>query len=353
MRILLVSEEITARPCEGLLVFVMHLCRFLSSRSELTALYGRGEPEESIDAYRLLEGRSLISRSLLKHFRNNHYDLLIYIPSSGATGFGMSRAAMLGRLSGCPLVMIALQSREVGKLHRIAAAISRPKLFLSSLEDLREDIEDLGIATDFIMPGVDDRLFVPAEREMAESLRRKYSIPTDRYIVLHVGHITENRGLHAFLRYRDWGDDVQPVVKAGEVDPALADRLRQAGVIVIDEYIDSIHEIYQAADLYIFPVSNRRGALEFPLSVIEAASCGLPVMTTRFGALGDVLEEGPLLRWYSSSREIPSMIRGLRKAASRPASSMASTEFSWKSVLGRFLMPHIERLSSPGGGGGR
>ena len=353
MRVLVVSEEITHRPFEGLLVFVMHLCRFLSDRTELTVLHERGEPEEDIDARRITGNGPLAGLPLLKHFRNNRYKLLIYIPDTGVSRRGFARSALLKKLSGAPLCMIALQSGEIGRLQRALAAFSHPDLMLSPVEDMSEEIEDLGVKTDFMMPGVDTGLFAPVDRERSLMLRKRYSLPADRFIVLHVGHIAESRGLQAFLRYREWGPDVQPVVKAGNVDPAWAERLRQAGVIVIDEYIDDIHEIYQASDLYLFPVSERLGALEFPLSVIEAASCGLPVITTRFGALPSVLDDCPRLAWYSNSGELPSLIGDARSAGASPAGSLPPFDLSWDSVFERYLMPHVDALSGRYDGGGR
>ena len=132
------------------------------------------------------------------------------------------------------------------------------------------------------------------------------------------------------------------MIKGGEVDPAWRDRLRMAGIIVIDEYTDDIHELYQACDLYLFPVSSNLGALEFPLSVIEAAACNLPTLTTRFGALPDILKESPGFTYYDEAVEIPEKITDLR--GSTPETSLLVDRFSWSSVFERYLEPHLELL---------
>ena len=349
MRIVVISEEITSRPVEGLLVFLMHMCRYLSNRHDLLVLHERGKPDPDLDTRRVLKGRSLLSRELAGVFESWKPDLLIYTPASGLTGFGMLRSVLLKRMAGSPAIVVALQARDTGKIHRAVSLWSAPELILSPVREMRQALDDLRINADFIMPGYDPERFKPADSEMKIKLRARYGIPGDRYIVLHVGHVKESRNLQAFLRYRDWGPDIQPVVKAGDVDPVWRDHLRQAGIIVIDEYIDDIHEIYQAADLYFFPVSIRTGALEFPLSVIEASACNLPVLTTRFGALPEVLEDGGGLEWFSGVAEIPGKIERLRSGTVDTCTKVA--DLSWERMFDRYLTPHLESLTSlPGGG---
>ncbi|MBN2071281.1 MAG: glycosyltransferase family 4 protein [Candidatus Krumholzibacteriota bacterium] len=343
MRILLVSEEITFSPSEGLLVFIMHLCRYLDERSEVTLLHKSGSPPPLFDSYRLLKGRLHLGFGISKFYKENDFDLVIYLPSSGLTGMGMLRAGIIRGLSAAPLILIGLQERKTGVLHRAMSLINPPDMILSPVDRMRTDLEKAGFSTGYIMPGYDENSFRPVTKEEKKRLRKKYGFPEEKFLVLHVGHIKESRNLATFLRYRDWGKDILPVIKGGEIEPSWRDRLRLAGIIVIDEYTDDIHELYQACDLYLFPVSSSLGALEFPLSVIEAAACDLPVLTTRFGALPEMLEEGGDFIYYAEPSEIAgkiSRLRGIDAATSRIVES-----FSWNNVLDRYLKPHIELLS--------
>ncbi len=344
MRIVVISEEITSRPARGLLVFLMHMCRYLSSRHDLLVLHERGEPDPDLDTRRVLKGRSFLSRELAGILTGWKPDLLIYTPASGLTGLGMLKSVLLRRMAGRPVIVLALQARDTGKIHRAISLWTAPDLILSPVREMRQAMDDLRINADFIMPGYDPELFRPAVTETKILLRTRYGIPADRYIVLHIGHVKESRNLQAFLRYRDWGPDIQPVVKAGDIDPVWRDHLRQAGIIVIDEYTDDIHEIYQAADLYFFPVSIRTGALEFPLSVIEASACNLPVLSTRFGALPEVLEDGGGLEWFSGVAEIPGKIEKLRSGAVDTRTKVA--DLSWERMFDRYLTPHLKNLAT-------
>lgn len=343
MRVILASEEITNRPREGTLVFLMHLCRFLHKEADLTALHARGELDPDLRSLRALSPRVLVTRELLGILRRELFDLCIYVPSSGLTGFGMARACVLRWLTKAPTIVIGLQERTVGALHRALALIGRPDLVLSPTEDLRERLERIGFNVDFIMPGYDSRHFRPASPDERARLKIKYDLPAGKFILLHVGHIKENRNLEVFLRYRDWGTDVQPVIKAGEIDPSWAHRLRMAGIIVIDEYYQDVHELYQAADCYLFPVSNPTGAVEFPLSVIEACACNLPVLTTRFGALPGIIREGSGFHYYDRVSEIAAGLAEIRQ--SRPGTAAKVRDFSWDVVFRKHLSPHLRSLA--------
>jgi glycosyltransferase involved in cell wall biosynthesis len=348
MKILLAAEIVTGNPLEGLEVFVMHLVRFLKNIGQLTVVYAIGDPEEGVTAHRVLAPKILLTRKLLALRNTTEFDIVIYVPSSSITSFGLGRGALLRRLFKAPTMIIGLQERRIGQMHRMALALARPDLVLSPVESFRTELRRLGLVTGFILPGFDESRFKPVDKEQKKRLRSKYNLPSDRYIILHVGHIKESRNMQAFLKYRDWGSDILPVVKAGEVEQPWIKRLRLAGIIVIDEYIEAVHELYQAADCYLFPVALPTGALEFPLSVVEAAACNLPVLTTRFGALPGIFSEGDGLIYIGSSAEIPQKLALLRTGV--PSTSDKVSDLSWAKVLAKYLQPQLETLTQYGKG---
>jgi glycosyltransferase involved in cell wall biosynthesis len=342
MNILLATEELTAHPNEGLLVFAMHLCRFLSGAGELTVVHADGTPEDDLKALPVLSRKTLLTRKLLRLLRGAAYDLVVYIPSSGLTAFGLGRGLLLRHLSRNPLILIALQERRITPVHGIVSLLGRPEYILSPVESMRRRLAGIGLRTDFIIPGYDERCFRPVASGAKSALRKKYNIPMEKHIVLHVGHIRESRNMQIFLKYREWGHNVLPLIKAGEVDPTWRHRLRMAGVIVIDEYIDVMHELYQLADCYLFPVTNPTGALEFPLSVIEAAACNLPVLSTRFGALPDLITAGDGFSYFQSASEIPALLMRMKETPA--ATSKKVTSFTWTEVFKKYLEPKMRSL---------
>jgi glycosyltransferase involved in cell wall biosynthesis len=342
MRILLASEEITSKPREGSLVFLMHLCRFLRNEGELTVLHAVGEPAPDVRAFKALSPKTLFTRDLIRIVREHRFDIVLYVPQSGLTAFGLARGALLRFLTKAPTITIGLQARSIGPPNRFLAIFGKPDLVLSPVPATRERLERLGFDTGFIIPGFDEHVFKPVSPELRARLKIKYQFPAGRFILLHVGHIRESRNVGVFLRYRDWGADVQPVIKAGNIDSSWVRRLRMAGVIVIDEYVENVHELYQASDCYLFPVASPTGAIEFPLSVIEACACNLPVITTRFGALPDSIREGNGFQYYTRASEIGPKIAAIRESTCSTAANVR--DFSWESVFRKYLWPPMRSL---------
>jgi glycosyltransferase involved in cell wall biosynthesis len=343
MKTLLASEEITNRPREGTLVFLMHLCRFLHREGELTAVYALGDVDPDIRSFKALSPKTLITEALIRLTRSEHFDIVLYVPRSGLSAFNLLRGTVLRFLTRSPTIVIGLQECNASGISRPLFLFGKPDLVLSPVRAVREKLERLGIDTGFVMPGYDDSLFKPVNPEARSRLKRKYDLPLERFVLLHVGHVRQSRNLEVLLRYHDWGPDIQPVVKAGEIDPAWAHRLRMAGIIVIDEYFHDVHELYQASDAYLFPVNRSGGAVEIPLSVIEACACNLPVITTRFGALPETIREGNGFHYYNRVSEIAGKIAEIRQSRTETAAKVK--DLSWEKVFRTHLYPRMRSLA--------
>ena len=147
-------------------------------------------------------------------------------------------------------------------------------------------------------------------------IRYKWGISCNDFVVLHVGHIRSNRNLEVFKQLQKI-PGLQVVIVGGTTNPVdeeLENRLKFAGCKVFHRYIKDISNLYKMADLYIFPTKyrhdfypqsyNETGAIDFPLSVLEAMACNLFVITTRFGALPRVFVEGKGLSFLRRMRRL-------------------------------------------------
>ena len=138
--------------------------------------------------------------------------------------------------------------------------------------------------------GVDERRFQPHRSDARVSARRQWKIPLDAEVVLFVGSGFRRKGLdrllslwkrpglvHAYLLIV--GDDSRfgsYRERAREVDP---ERIIFAG------RQDSVENYYAAADVLALPAVQEA----FGNVVLEALSCGLPVIVSRRAGASEIL----------------------------------------------------------------
>ena len=109
-------------------------------------------------------------------------------------------------------------------------------------------------------------------------------------VILHVGHLKRNRGLDLLVDAKmALGDRIEIVVQGGptvSAEPSVVADLADAGVHIRQDYVRSMGALYASCDLYVFPARpEEAGAIELPLSILEAVACRRPVLTNRFGAV--------------------------------------------------------------------
>lgn len=123
--------------------------------------------------------------------------------------------------------------------------------------------------------GVDTGLFRPAAEGEKQAARVEFALPGDGVLALFVGRLLEKKGLDLLLQARD---PAYRLVFVGPGEPEQIARL---------EGLDDVHHlgalppeklarVYRACDVFALPTSNEG----FPLTVQEAMSSGLPVLTT-------------------------------------------------------------------------
>ncbi|NVJ64183.1 MAG: glycosyltransferase family 4 protein [Flavobacteriaceae bacterium] len=175
-----------------------------------------------------------------------------------------------------------LPGRLKGKRTAHAVICNQPRADLAeAAPDAEVIVQPIGIAP--------DRLTGTGVRMWPELATR--NVP----IAVHVGHLRATRGLDRLIETKALlGNQIEIVVVASpyfEPDPDVQERLERAGVWVERGFIPAIADVYRSADLYLFPAPpEAEGAIELPLSVIEAIACGLPIVSTPFGALPRALE---------------------------------------------------------------
>lgn len=148
-------------------------------------------------------------------------------------------------------------------------------------------LADYGIPEErvtYIPNFVDSDRFHPVTAAKKAQLRDKFGLPQNRFVVLGSGQIQERKGVPDFIRLAKQNEDVQFVWAGGFSFGRLTDGYRELKQVVDDPpknlrftgivSRDEIAQLNNAADLFLLPSYNEL----FPMSVLEAFSCGTPVM---------------------------------------------------------------------------
>lgn len=213
----------------------------------------------------------------------------------------------------------------------------KPDIILVQSRETEEMFREIGLKTYFLPSGVDINRFKPVTRETKERLREEFDIDKDKFIIPHVGCIKEGRNIQLLERLQK--ENNQVIIVGGGVDTGvekkLAKQLEKSGCLVWIKYFKNIEEIYAFSDCYVFPTlpANRLYSIEMPLSVLEAMSCNLPVITTKFGALPRVFEEGDSLFFVEKEEDFLTALDKIKNGVIKIKTREKVLPYSWDNIV--------------------
>jgi glycosyltransferase involved in cell wall biosynthesis len=212
-------------------------------------------------------------------------------------------------------------------------SLFRPDLVLVQSRESESMFGHMGCHTRFLPNGVDVQRFLPASPEKKAELRNKHAIPDQRQVVLHVGPVIKRRNVE-LLGELQRGDRQVIIVGRKSADRQVLQALLDAGCLVTTGFVEHIEEMYALSDCYVFPTppSNRGASIEMPLSVLEAMSCNLPVICTRFGALPRVFTEGSGLTFVESGDHLDRELEKVRDGLP-PGTRDKVLPYNWDSIV--------------------
>ena len=156
--------------------------------------------------------------------------------------------------------------------------------------------------------GIDTAFFHPNASARAE-VRRQLDIPADAVVITTVGRVDPMKDHNLFLRVIDQLDGIISVAIGLGTD-ALPDqpRLLRLG------QRDDVPRLLAASDVL---VSTSRFGEGFPNAVVEAMSCGLPVVATDVGDVRSIIGDTGMVISVGDEQGLVDAIRGLIADASR------------------------------------
>lgn len=207
----------------------------------------------------------------------------------------------------------------------------KPNLILTQSDESDMMFKDLGCKTILLSNGVDTEKFVPVTKNTKEKLREKYGIDREKFVVLHVGHLKKERYLQIFDKIQNENNQVVIIgSKYMKVNQKIYQNLKRIGCVVHLGYLKSIEEMYALSDCYIFPVIKGKSILT-PLSVMEAMSCNLPVITRDFDGLMKFFSKGDGLIYAKKDIDFIHALDRIRNGIEIKTREKVSP-YSWKNI---------------------
>jgi len=198
-----------------------------------------------------------------------------------------------------------------------------------------------------IYEGVDEP-FYPRSAAEVDRVKKKYGLHSD--YILYIGWITKRKNVlrmfEAFRHAQGQLDEDLQFLAAGrlsygweEIEKYLQDN-RLQNRILLPGYIpdEDLPALYTGARLFLFTTLHEG----FGLPILEALSCGTPVLTSNVSAMNEVVSELTCRVCPTSSEEIAEkIIEILQKDAtneSKPKRNLlAGSDYSWETMAKRIL----------------
>ena len=281
--------------------------------------------------------RKVLHPSSWREFQKFKPDIIHYIPGPSPVSFLLTKFAMM-TYPGAKAVMSATHPAFHGffSLFTPLIRLLKPDLLLVQSTKTERMFHRLGCKTTYLPSGVDMSRFSPVPVATRQQLRDKYEISQNKFVVLHIGHLNKTRNIEVLSRLQR--GNTQVVIVASTTTRAsntIRRELEESGCLILSGYQPKVEELYQLSDCYVFPTTDERGSVEMPLSVLEAMSCNLPVVVTRFGALPQSIEPGDGVIFVESGDDLIKGVENIQTGSLEVRTRDKVIPFAWENIVAR------------------
>lgn len=181
-----------------------------------------------------------------------------------------------------------LSNRKHRSLQSLAIRIAKPKLVADAALVRDQVKKQLNLdSVTVIKNGIDCAMFKPGSKQLA---RQVLNLPIDKFIVGTAGRLEHVKGHDVLIRAICSLPKNTHLAVAGDGSErekleALVSELGLKDRVSFLGLINDMPHFYQSLDLFCLP-SRSEG---FPLSTLEAQSCGIPTVATQVGATEETL----------------------------------------------------------------
>lgn len=185
----------------------------------------------------------------------------------------------------------------------VALSKNKPDMFIFESQAMRElGIYGRGIRknqTRVIPTGVDTNKFSP-DRSMKGYVANELGIPENRRIIIYSGHMERRKGVHTLVESAINLIDKEQQIhwhylicgnRPGEEEPfiSMLENTRAMGHVTFSGYRSDINKLIQGSDIGVVASTEWDS---FPMSCLEMAACGLPLIVSDLQGLTETIEEG-------------------------------------------------------------
>jgi glycosyltransferase involved in cell wall biosynthesis len=239
-------------------------------------------------------------------------------------------------------------------------AYAGARLVVAPSEKIRAELVSIGVPADqirVVYNGVDLDEFSP-KSESSAWLRAELGLAEDVPLALFVGDIrTPRKNLDTVLKALVLVPKLHLVIigaEKGSPFPAMAESLKVAGRAHFIGFKTDVPRFMRACDIFVFPSRYEAGTLV----LLEAAACGLPIITARTAGGCEVLDSvaADILENPSDVVRLAAALRRLvddpqRRRAAGTAARAIAERYSWESMsrayLELFAAAHRRRADGP------
>lgn len=321
MRICLLGE-FTDRHDEGMKNVSFYIKRELSRKNQVLGL----------------DPQTVFSSDFWRNIRKFRPEIFHYLHGPRIRSLAILR--LVGRSFKQAKTIASATHPNFSRWSKKLISLVRPDLVLIQSQKAENFFKSFGCKTKFFPNGVDLQKYFPISPSEKMTLRKKYLLPEDSFIILHVGHIKKNRNLEILGKLKKYSHAVVLIVgsPAFPVEASIYSFLKKSGCIIWRKYFNNLEEIYNSSDCYIFPTMDlagdlsSAGSIEMPLSVLEAMACNLPVISTKFRALPKVFTEGNGFFFFENLDELLEKIRIIRNGFLARTREVVAP-YSWSRII--------------------
>jgi glycosyltransferase involved in cell wall biosynthesis len=195
--------------------------------------------------------------------------------------------------------------------------------------------------TIFLHNAVDIKLFKPTTKENISKLKKKYNLPLDKPIVIFVGRLVDKKGFQKLFESRD-KDYFILFVGDGEIPEYMQNQENTKFISAQPQ--NKLSELYALSNIFCLPSINEG----FPLTILEAMACALPIITTDHEGYDKYLDKNKTMLIEPTSENIKSSIKNVLKDKKKLelmrkySYSEAIKRFNWSKNVDKLLEVYKE-----------